>query len=113
MNETIDIIENQLRSGELILNPILCGQHVATLSAELSFYYGQISEIQKNRPTLWLKMRNSGEYKSDTATDRAWGMTEDGVNHEWFDGRIKRIKALITGLKALIRNAENEENNKY
>lgn len=113
MTETIDKIQEELRAGTLIQSPGICSQYIATLSGELSFYLGQISEIEKNRPESWLKLRQSGDYNSDTATDRAWTRTDEGKQHEWYRGRISRIKSLIGGLKALVRNAENEQINKF
>lgn len=106
--ETIDKIQNELKSGELNLNPRLCNEYIGILAGEMSFYIAQSSEIEKNRPHTWLKMRQ--EHNSDTATDRSWERTEDGVNLNWYNSRIKRIKSLITGLKALVKNAENEHN---
>lgn len=111
MQETIDTIQEELRTGRLNENPYLCSEYVAKLSGELSFYLSMCAELDKKRPTQWLELRNSGKYKSDTATDRAYSLTEDGIQLDWYNSRIQRIKALLQGLKTLIRAAELEANN--
>ncbi len=110
-NEFIDRIQEQLRSGELVGNPHGCAEAVAQLSGEISFYLAQMAEIEKKRPTEWLELRNSGKYKSDTATDRAYKLTDAGKELDWYQTRCKRLKALLTGLKTLIRASELEANN--
>ena len=107
--ETIDKIESEIRSGELNNNPHLCAEYVGSLSGELSFYLGQQGEIEQNRAKNWLEIRKN--YKSDTQTTRAWELTDKGIEYSWFETRIKRIKALLTGLKTLIRMAESEQFN--
>jgi len=107
--ETLDLIQDSLRNGELLNNPSLCADHIATLSGELSFYISMQGEIEKNRATQWLSMRK--DHKSDTATDRAWSLTEKGIEYEWYESRIKRIKAILTGLKTIIRKCELESMN--
>ena len=111
MTEIIDQIQNELRSGTLVNDPHGCAEYVAILSGEMSFYLAQMSEIEKKRPDEWLEMRNSGKYKSDTATDRAYKLTECGRGLDWYQNRIKRLVALLRGLKTLIRASELEINN--
>jgi len=109
--ETIEKIEQELRSNELISNPHQCAEYIATLSGELSFYLAKISDIEKLHPHQWLALRK--EQKSDASTDKAWQRTEEGIEHNWYESRIKRIKALIGGLRAIIRNAEAEQFNQH
>jgi len=107
--ETIDKIEKELREGELNNNPHLCAEYVASLCAELSFYLSKQGDIENLRNKNWLEIRTA--YKSDTQAEKAWGTTEKGIEHAWYEVRIKRIKALLTGLKTLIRMAESEQHN--
>ena len=111
MTEIIDTIQNELREGTLVNDPHGCAEKVAILSGELSFYFGMIAEIEKKRPDEWLEMRNSGKYKSDAATDRAYRLTECGRELDWYQSRIKRLLALLRGLKTLIRVSELEIQN--
>lgn len=107
--ENIDKIQSELKKGELTQNPHLCCEYVASLCAELSFYLAEQSKIEQERAKNWLEIRK--EYKSDTQATKAWEITEKGIEFEWFENRIKRIKALLTGLKTLIKMAENEQFN--
>ncbi len=108
-SEKIDQITQDLREGRLVNDPHTCAEYVGSLSGELSFYLAQLAELEKNKAADWLAMRK--DYKSDTATDRAWEKTEKGIEAEWYKSRIKRISVLLTGLKTLIRMAENEQRN--
>lgn len=109
MEEKINLIEKELRDGILNNNPHLCAEYVASLCGELSFYLSKQGEIEQNRAKNWLEIRK--EHKSDTATTKAWSLTEDGISYEWYENRIKRIKALLTGLRSLLKMAELEIHN--
>lgn len=107
--ETINNIEKELMEGLLTTNPSLCGQYVGILSGELSFYLSLMGEIERKRSKNWLEIRKG--YKSDTQATRGWEITQDGIDYSWYETRIKRTKALITGLKTLIKMAEAEQYN--
>lgn len=107
--ENIDIITSQLKNGELTQNPHLCAEHVATLSGELSFYLSKQGETVQDRLKNWLEIRKN--CKSDTQAEKEWSLTEKGIEYVWYENRIRRIKALLVGLKTLIKMAENEQFN--
>ena len=109
MEETIYKIQEELRAGRLVNDPHQCAEFVASLSGELSFYLSQLAELEKNKPADWLVMRK--EHKSDNATEKAWERTERGIEAQWFRSRIKRINALLVGLKTLLKMAEMEMRN--
>lgn len=107
--ETIDNITKELREGVLTNDPHRCAEYVGVLSGELSFYLGQVSELEKNKPVEWLELRKG--FKSDNACEKAWERTEVGVSISWYKVRIKRIIALLGGLKTLIKNCQTEQMN--
>jgi hypothetical protein len=109
MIDTIDKIENEMRAGELTENPGQCARYVASLSGELSFYLAQQGKTLESRAKNWLTLRK--EYKSDNQAEKAWTITQEGIDYTFYDLRIKRVKALLVGLKTLIKNAEAEQMN--
>ena len=107
--DTINKIEQSLRIGQLNDNPHLCAEYVASMSGELSFFLSQQGEIAKDRAENWLEIRKN--CKSDTQAEKEWSLTEKGIGYAWYEVRIRRIKALLVGLKTLIRMAESEQRN--
>lgn len=109
IKETIQKVEDDMRDEVLTENPHQCAQYVALLSGDLAFYLGKQGIIAHRKAKTWLLIRD--KYKSDNQAEKAWELTEDGIEYNWYENRIKRIKALLTGLKTLIRNAESEQHN--
>lgn len=105
----IDQVQEALREGSLISNPHVCAQYRSQLSGEYSYICGQLEEIKTRKPLVWLEMRK--EHKSDSATDKAYEVTEDGIKESQLKGMLKRADKLLSGLSSLIRLAENEAKN--
>lgn len=83
----------------------------AFLASAYSFHSGQLQEILERKPSRWLELR--ANLKSDTATDRTWDATTDGINEMKLKFVIKRIEKLIGGCKSLLQVAEGEARNHY
>ena len=111
--ENITRIQNSLRNGEYVNNPIGASQDHAILAGEYSWICGQLEMILQRKPAIWNTMRESGKYKSDNATERAWEATTDGINEQGLKLRAKGIEKMLSALKSLIRIAENEAKNNY
>lgn len=109
--DTIKKIEEALKNGELNSNPGLCAEYRAQLSGEYSFLAGQLEEILKTKPALWNARRS--DFKSDTACDRWFESTHDGINETAINLRLKRVDKMMQGLNGLIRAAEGQANNQY
>lgn len=75
----------------------------AVLSGYYSFYSQQLEEILMRKPNMWLYLRKS--HKSDKATDRAYEMTEDGLNELGLTMRMKRLEKMMSALKTIIDTA--------
>lgn len=113
-NNLMDIIiqvENALRDKTLLNNPHACADYRAQLSGTYSYLVGQLEEIKANKPLIWLEMRK--DYKSDSATDKAYEATPDGIQEIKLRGAIKRAEKLISGLGSIIKVASDEARNQY
>lgn len=104
-------IENNLKSGIYKNNPHQCAEDRARLSGEYSFYAGQLEEVLSRKPSLWNSMRNN--HKSDTACERAYEQTEDGINEIGLRLKLKRIEKMMSGMSSLIKIAEGEAHNQF
>lgn len=111
MKSNIKQVQEAMLDGSLISNPHLCAEYRSMLSGEYSYLVGELEEIKSIKPLVWLEMRK--EYKSDSATDKAYDATESGIREEKLRSQIKRIEKLISGLGSLIRIAESESHNQY
>ena len=81
------------------------------LAGLYAFYSEQLEEILMRKPATWSEMRKF--QKSDTATDRIWEATQDGLNEIGLEMRLKRIEKMLSSLKTIIDTANtgwNHEN---
>lgn len=104
--DTIEQVEKKLMSRELLNNPHECAELRSVLSGNYSFIVGQLEEIKARKPIVWLEMRNN--FKSDSATDKAYEATESGLAETALRGQLKRIEKMISGLGSLIKVAEGD-----
>ena len=65
--------------------------------------------VLKTKSAIWNELRKN--VKSDTSADRAYDHTENGLNEIGLKLRMKGAEKMLSGLKSLIRNAENEAKN--
>jgi len=107
--DTIAHVENELKKG--VIAPHFLADHKAKLAADYSFYAGQLEAIQVRKPKVWLELRKDN--KSDTSTDRAYELTEDGTNEIGLEWKLKRIGKLIQALNSLLQVAEGEARNSF
>lgn len=110
MNDNLSRISQDLRSGNFYpTNPIACANDLSVLSGEYSWSCTQLENILSRKPSVWNSMRPN--YKSDTACERAWEATEDGVNEAGLKLRLKSCEKMMSSLKTLIRLAEMQAHN--
>ena len=102
-------VENLIRAGQLNNNPHLVAEYKAKLAGEFSFFMGLLEDILTRKPSWWVAQRK--EYKSDSACDKSWEMTEDGINEMGLRLRIKRCEKLINALGTLLKVVEMEIKN--
>lgn len=111
MTDIISTIQEELRENRLNSAPSQCSEYVARLSGELSFYLARQGELELEKSKNWLEIRK--EYKSDNQAEKAYSITPKGLDWEFYETEIKRIKALLTGLKSIIKKCEAEAHNNY
>lgn len=109
--DILEKVQNALREGQLTSNPYLCAEYRSLLSGEYSYQAGLLEEIKIRKPQVWLNIREN--FKSDTATERGYALTEDGQLEIKLKSRIKRIEKIMQGLNSLIRLAEGEIHHTY
>lgn len=81
------------------------------LSEEYSRYSGEYVKCMKKRADFF--NANRKEHKSDTACQRAWESTDDGVLMEGLKMKLKAIEKRMSALNTALRLAENEAKNLY
>lgn len=111
MNNEIKRITNNLREGVYNSNPVRASEDHAVLAGEYSFLAGRWEDILKRKPSTWTAMREN--FESDTACNRAFEATEDGINEMGIRLRMKSIEKMMSALKSLIRIAEGQARNEY
>jgi hypothetical protein len=93
------------------LSPGTLAQLLVDLSAEYAHASLKLEEILLSKPEAWNEMRK--DYKSDTATERAWSATEQGKMELHWHMTIKRIEKMMSGCKSMINVRSDEARNLY
>jgi len=108
-NDNLKRIESGLRIGYYKNNPHVCADDLSILAGEYSWMCGQLEDILVTKPSYWNSKR--AEVKSDTACEKAWEMTEAGINETGLRLRLKGVEKMMSALKSLLRLAEQEAKN--
>ena len=107
--DNIKRIRDGLRAGQYTNNPQGAAEDLAILAGEYSWIMGRLEEIIPRRAPIWNKLRV--DFKSDTATERAYDATEDGVSEQILKLRAKGVEKCMSAMKSLIQIATNQANN--
>lgn len=107
--DNINKIRDSLRNGEYISNPHGAAEAKSVLAGEYSWIMGQLEIILQRKPAIWIEIRKS--VKSDTAAERAWEKTIDGLDEQGLRLRAKGIEKMLSALSSLITIAQGEANN--
>lgn len=102
--ESINQIQRQLQTGKFSPTEALTARTV--IVGYYSFYSEQLEDIKMRKPATWLEMRK--EHKSDKATDRAYELTDDGINEIGLEMRLKRMDKQLSVLKSIIDTANTQ-----
>lgn len=81
------------------------------LSEEYSRYSGMLADYIKKEAEFWEEHKL--EYKSDTATQRAFDRTEDGTRMSVIRLKLKSIMRTMSANKTMIEVATNEARGLY
>lgn len=93
------------------LNPGRLAELRVILSSKYSKATNELESILIKKPAVWNEMRP--EFKSDTATERAWEATELGIAERHWKFQIKKIEKMMTAIKTLIDVKTGEAQNLY
>ena len=104
-------IQEGLRAGYYKNNPAKCAEDRAILSGEYAWICGQLEAILMRKPAIWNTLRK--DVKSDTAAERAYEMTTDGLNEIGLRLRLKSCEQMMRGLSSLLKLAEGEIHNQF
>ena len=107
---TLEHITHYLKEDEG-LNPHQLSQHLLWLAGEYAFQATGWERIQKEKPEVWLKLRD--QCTSDTQAERKWNKTESGINEIILRNKLRVIEKLMSSIKARLRVMESEARNQF
>lgn len=107
--DNVPRIAEGLMKGHYSNNPHQSAEDLAILSGEYAYIMGQWSDILQRKPVIWTELRKN--FKSDTACEKAWEGTKDGMDESSYRLKAKGIEKMMSALKSLIRIAEGESRN--
>lgn len=83
------------------------------LAGRYAYLNGELTQILIRKPEKWRAIRYSGEVKSDSATDRWWDGTEDGMNEMKIRLEQKSIEKLLSATKTRIEILQGESRSQF
>lgn len=102
-------ISEGLKNGHYTANPHEAANDLAVLAGEYAYAIGQLELILQNKPAIWNELRKN--FESDTACERAWQATRDGLSETTLRLRERGISRMISALRTLVRIATEEARN--
>lgn len=105
--DNITRIQNELREGQFTSNPHGAAEAKALLAGEYAWICGQMEDILKRKAAVWNEIRKN--VKSDTAAERAYEATADGLNEQGLRLRMKSVERMMSALTSLINLASNPQ----
>lgn len=87
-------------------NPHQIAEERVGMAEEYSRYSGLFAELIKKRAEHYKNEREN--YKSDTAVERAWERTDEGVQMTIIKLKLKAIEKQLSASNTMLRLMENE-----
>lgn len=81
------------------------------LSAKYAAATNEYEKVLVAKPSIWNALR--GDFKSDTACERAWEATELGVAERHWKFQIRKIERMMSAIKTMIDVRTGEARNMY
>lgn len=81
------------------------------LSSKYAAATNEYERVLIEKPKIWNEMREN--YKSDTACERAWEATDEGIAERHWKFQIRKIEKMMTAIKTLIDVKTGEAQNLY
>ena len=107
--EQVKEIAKKLREGLFNNDPVGASEALACLSGEYMFICGQLEEVLSKKSAIWNELRKN--VKSDTACERVWENTAQGIDEIGLRLRLKGMDKMSSALKSLINLAEGQMRN--
>ena len=81
------------------------------MAEEYSRFSGEYAKLIQARANFFKEQRIN--FKSDTATQRAFELTDDGVKMEVIKAKLKSIEKTLSAYKTMLELKTNEARNLY
>lgn len=91
--------------------PEEAAQKLITLSEEQSRLSDEFADLEEKKLTHFSETRKN--FKSDTACDREWEATTDGIRAMRLRLKMKDVGKELSVLKTFLRHEENKARNLY
>lgn len=101
---TLEQIELEMLQGDIL--PHRLGELRVLLSAKFAQAMNELENVLRVKPGVWNEMR--GNFRSDTACERAWSGMELGQKELHWKFQLKKMEKMMSALKTLweITNTE-------
>src|SRR5690242_17396016 len=109
---SIESIAEKLKNTETIYPPELSEMR-SWLAGEYAYINSQLIGILMKKPEKWKEIRYSGDVKSDTAAERIWQATEEGLKETIYRMQLKTIEKLSSAIKSRMEVLMGEAKNQY
>jgi hypothetical protein len=109
---TLESISEQLKNSDAVYPDELSTMRV-WLAGEYAYLSNQLIGILMKKPEAWKQIRYNGEVKSDTAAERIWQATEDGLQETILRMKLRTIDKLSSAIKTRLEVLSGEARNQY
>jgi hypothetical protein len=103
IKELIDKVRN-----ETFIPPLELSEYKLRLSAEYGYLSEQLSNILKEKPGIWLEIRQREGVKSDKIADTLWEASEFGKKETELKIQLKSIEKLSSAISSRLQMYETE-----
>ena len=80
-------------------------------SAEFGHLSDELADILDTKAVKWVELRK--EHKSDTATERAWQATPEGMRETRVKLSLKKLEKQMSAIKTHLKTLSDEAHNMY
>ena len=80
-------------------------------SAEFGHLSDELADILEIKASKWIELRES--QKSDTATERTWQATPEGLRETRIKIALKKLEKQMSAIKTHLRTLSDEAHNLY
>jgi hypothetical protein len=109
---TIESIAQKLQQNDAIYPPELSEMR-SWLAGQYAYLNQQLITVLMKKPEKWKQIRYEGDVKSDTAAERIWQSTENGLQETVLRMQLKSIDKLSSAIKTRLEVLTGEARNQY